>query len=205
MVREQILRRGIDDPDLVAAFLETPRHLYVDEALSQRAYGDSALPIGHGQTLSQPYIAARMIQLLAPRPGDKVLEIGTGSGYQAAILARLAGAVYTIERLEPLARRARGNWARAGARHVHLRLGDGTTGWPAEAPFAAIVVSAAAPAVPRTLVAQLAPGGRLVVPVGDAVSQAIRVVRRGPAGDLRVEAHDACAFVRLIGAEGFSE
>jgi protein-L-isoaspartate(D-aspartate) O-methyltransferase len=205
MVRDQILERGIDQEALLEAFLRTPRHLFVDEALAPRAYGDSALPIGHGQTISQPYIVARMIQLLAIEAGSRVLEVGTGSGYQAAILSRLAGAVYTIERIEPLARRARENWGRAGAGPIHLRVGDGSAGWPDAAPFAAIVVSAAAPAVPRALLAQLAPGGRVVAPVGSAVSQALRLVRRGPAGDLQVEEHDACAFVRLVGREGFSE
>ncbi len=204
MVRQQILERGIDDPDLLEAFLATPRHLFVDEALRDRAYSDASLPIGWGQTVSQPYIVARMLQLAAVRPGDKVLEVGTGSGYQAGVLARLAGAVYTLERLEPLARRAGENWARAGVAHVHLRVGDGTLGWPGEAPFAAIVVSAATPAVPRPLLAQLAPGGRLVVPVGSAVRQVVRCVRLEGAG-VRVEDFDPCSFVRLIGREGFAE
>ena len=205
MVRQQLVLRGIADPDLLEAFLRTPRHLFVDEALAPRAYGDSALPIGHGQTISQPYIVARMIALAAIDRGGKVLEVGTGSGYQTAILKHLASAVYTIERLEPLARRARENWGRAGVGPIHLRVGDGSAGWPEAAPFSAIVVSAAAPRVPRALLAQLMPGGRIVTPVGSAVSQSLRLVRRGTAGDLQVEEHDACAFVRLVGREGFSE
>ncbi|HEU4402063.1 MAG TPA: protein-L-isoaspartate(D-aspartate) O-methyltransferase [Candidatus Polarisedimenticolia bacterium] len=204
MVREQILGRGIDHPPLLEAFLATPRHLFVDEALSERAYSDGSLPIGWGQTISQPYIVARMLHLLGVRPGDKVLEIGTGSGYQAALLAHLTGAAWTVERLEPLARRARDNWLRAGVRHVNLRLGDGTLGWPSEAPFAAIIVGAAAPAPPKSLLAQVAPGGRLVVPIGDAVRQVVKVLKRTGTG-AQVEDGDACSFVRLIGREGFGE
>ncbi len=200
----QLRTRDIVDPRLLEAFLLTPRHLFVDEALAERAYGDGSLPIGCGQTISQPYIVAKMIQLLALQAGDKVLEIGTGSGYQAAILSRLAGAVYTVERLEPLARRARQNWLLAGVEQVRLRIGDGTIGWPSEAPFAAVLVSAAAPAVPAALLAQLRPGGRMVVPVGSAVRQTIKLLERTGMG-ARVEDHDPCAFVRLIGREGFSE
>ncbi len=204
MVRQQILGRGIDSPRLLEAFLTTPRHLFVDEALSERAYGDAPLPIGCGQTLSQPYIIARMIDLLAPDRSDRVLEIGTGSGYQAALLRQLAGAVYTVERLEPLARRARANWLRAGIPSVPLRVGDGTLGWPAEAPFTAILVSAAAPSVPRTLLSQLMPGGRMVIPVGDVARQVLRRLVRTPSG-ARAEEFDACSFVRLVGRQGFDE
>jgi protein-L-isoaspartate(D-aspartate) O-methyltransferase len=201
---QQLRARDIVDPRLLEAFLLTPRHLFVDEALAERAYGDGSLPIGCGQTISQPYIIAKMIQLLALEAGDKVLEIGTGSGYQAAILSRLAGAVYTVERLEPLARRARENWLRAGIKHVQLRVGDGTIGWPSEAPFAAILVSAAAPSVPAPLLAQLRPGGHMAVPVGSAVRQTIKLLQRTEMGALVVD-HDPCAFVRLIGRGGFSE
>ena len=202
MVRHQVLGRGIDEPRLLEALLATPRHLFVDEALGGRAYGEGALPIGSGQTLSQPYIVARMLQLLAPAPGERVLDIGTGSGYQAALLARLAGSILSVERVETLARRARDNWRRAGVSGILLRVGDGSLGWPAEAPFDAIVVAAAAPSVPRALLDQLAPGGRMVVPVGSAVRQVIkRVVRT--AGGAVVEDFDPCAFVRLIGRGGF--
>jgi protein-L-isoaspartate(D-aspartate) O-methyltransferase len=202
MVRHQVLDRGVDEPRLLEALLATPRHLFVDEALGGRAYGEGALPIGCGQTISQPYIVARMLQLLGPGRGERVLEVGTGSGYQAALLARLAGAVFTVERIEALARRARERLRRAGVGNVRLRVGDGSLGWPEEAPFDAIIVAAAAPAVPRALLDQLAPGGRMVVPVGDAVRQAIRRVTR-TGGGVTVEEFDPCSFVRLVGRQGF--
>jgi len=201
---EGLRRRGIDDARLLAAFDAVPRHLFVDEALAARAYGDGSLPIGHGQTLSQPFIVGRMLVRLGLRPGDKVLEVGTGSGYQAALLARLAGFAWTVERIPALAERARGNWMRAGVRDVRLRVGDGSQGWAAEAPFDAIVVAAAAPVVPPTLLLQLRPGGRMVLPVGGAFDQSVRVLERTEAG-ARVEEDEACRFVRLIGAEGFAE
>ena len=202
MVREQILDRGIDEPRLLEAFLAVPRHLFVDEALTARAYGDTALPIGAGQTLSQPYIVARMLQLAAPRPGQRVLEIGTGSGYQAAVLARLGAEVFTVERQALLGRRARENWARAGVIGIAQKVGDGTLGWAQDASFDAIVVSAAAPAVPAPLLRQLAPGGRMIVPVGSAVRQVLKRLTRTADG-ARVEDFDTCSFVRLIGRAGF--
>jgi protein-L-isoaspartate(D-aspartate) O-methyltransferase len=204
MVREQILGRGVDNPRLLEAFLWTRRHLFVDEALSERAYGDAPLPIGSGQTISQPYIIARMLGLLDIRAGQKILEVGTGSGYQAAILWRLGARVFTMERLPALARRARHNWARAGAGPIRQRIGDGTLGWPSEAPFCAILVSAAVPAVPESLLAQLVQGGRMVIPVGSAVRQSLRRLRRTEGG-AAVEEFDPCSFVRLIGREGFDE
>jgi protein-L-isoaspartate(D-aspartate) O-methyltransferase len=202
MVREQILLRGLDDPPLLEAFLAVPRHLYVDEALAARAYADSSVPIGCGQTLSQPYVIARMIHLLGIDRRDRVLEIGTGSGYEAALLARLAGSVHTVERLESLATRARGNWERAGAEGIRIRTADGSLGWPEEAPFTAILVGAASPSVPPTLLGQLAPGGRMVIPVGSAVRQVLKRLVRTERG-ARVEDHDPCSFVRLVGREGF--
>ncbi len=202
MVQQQVLGRSIDNPRLLEAFLSTPRHLFVDEALSERAYGDTALPIGWGQTISQPYIVARMIDLLAVAPGDKVLEIGTGSGYQAALLARLGASVYTMERIEGLAERAARNWEGAGIAGIAMRVADGSLGWPEAAPFQAILVSAAAPACPRPLLEQLAMHGRMVVPVGTAVQQVVKVIRR-TTGGASVEDHDPCTFVRLIGKEGF--
>jgi protein-L-isoaspartate(D-aspartate) O-methyltransferase len=204
MVQQQLLHRGIEEARILEAFLAVPRHLFVDEALAERAYSDVALPIGLGQTMSQPYIVGRMIQLLRPQPGEAVLEIGTGSGYQAALLKRLVGRVSTIERLPALARRAAENWRRAGATGIGLRVGDGTIGWQEEAPFNGIIVAAAAPSVPRALLEQLAPGGRLVAPVGDAVEQRLRLVERSADGT-RVSEHEACAFVRCIGREGFAE
>ena len=201
---EDLARRGISDPLLLQAFATVPRHLFVDEALAGRAYGDGSLPIGHGQTLSQPYIVARMIAMLDLRPGAKVLEIGTGSGYQSALLSLLAGAVYTIERVGAILDRALDNLRRAGIGHVTPRLGDGTLGWPSEAPFAAILVSAASPSVPAPLLSQLEPGGRLVIPVGGAFGQTLRRLRRTEAG-AQVEEGETCRFVRLIGAAGFAE
>ena len=183
---------------------DVPRHLFVDEALRARAYGDGALPIGCGQTLSQPLVIARMIERLRVAPGERVLEIGTGSGYQAAVLARLGFDVLTIERLEPLLARARENWDSAGVRGVRARLGDGSLGWPEEGPFAGILVSAAAPRVPQALLEQLAPGRRLVVPVGSAFRQTVRTLVRTAAG-AEVEDGEECRFVRLIGTNGFAE
>lgn len=204
MVREQVLARGIDNPRLLEALLWAPRHLFVDEALSERAYGHTALPIGCGQTLTQPYLMARMIDLLDIQPGQAVLEVGTGSGYQAAVLWRLGARVFTIERIAALAERARDHWARAGAGPIRLATSDGSVGWSSEAPFSAILVSAAAPSVPRALLAQLVPGGRMAIPVGSAVRQSLRLLRR-TAGGASVEEFDPCSFVRLIGREGFDE
>ncbi|MCZ6697048.1 MAG: protein-L-isoaspartate(D-aspartate) O-methyltransferase [Acidobacteria bacterium] len=204
MVRQQILGRGIESPRILEAFLSTPRHCFVDEALSERAYGDGPLPIGCGQTLSGPYIVARMISLLAPERSDRVLEIGTGSGYQAALLDKLAGSVYTLERLEPLAKRAQENWKRAGCDPIALRVADGSLGWPTEAPFTAILVSAATPSVPRALLRQLVPGGRMVIPVGDVARQILKRLVRTDTG-AQVEEFDACSFVRLVGQQGFDE
>ena len=200
---ERLRGLGIEDERLLAAFGGTPRHLFVDEALRARAYGDGALPIGCGQTLSQPSIIARMLEALAIRTGDKVLEVGTGSGYQAALLGRLTGTVVTIERVEALAARAQENWRAAGVRAARLRVGDGTLGWPEEAPFDAIVVGAASPVVPPSLLRQLAPGGRMAIPVGAADGQTLRHLVRTESG-AQVTEGDRCRFVRLVGAEGFS-
>ena len=202
MVREQILRRGIDEPRLLEAFLSVPRHAFVDEALSARAYGDSALPIGAGQTLSQPYIVARMVQLGAPQPGQRVLEIGTGSGYQAAILARLGAEVFTVERHAILGRRAAENWERAGVSGITQKIADGTLGWARHSPFDVILVGAAAPAVPMPLLRQLSTTGRMIVPVGSAVRQILKRLTRTDDG-AQVEDFDSCSFVRLIGRAGF--
>ncbi|HYV19253.1 MAG TPA: protein-L-isoaspartate(D-aspartate) O-methyltransferase [Verrucomicrobiae bacterium] len=201
---DRLRAQGIPDGPILTAFGEVPRHLFVDEALSARAYGDEALPLGCGQTLSHPAIVARMIGRLGIEAGDRVLEVGTGSGYEAAILRRLGCEVFTVERLEPLLERARANWERAGIAGVNARAGDGSAGWPEEAPFAGIVVSAAAPRVPRTLLDQLPVGRRLVVPVGSAFQQKVRTLVRTEAG-AEVEDGEDCRFVRLIGAHGFAE
>jgi len=166
MVESQIMARHVEEPRVLAAMEKVPRHLFVPETYRAQAYEDYPLPIGENQTISQPYIVALMTSLLDLKGGEKVLEIGTGSGYQAAVLAEIAGDVYTMEILEPLADRARATLSSLGYRNVHLRQGDGFAGWPEEAPFDAIVVTAAPPEVPRPLLDQLKVGGRLVIPVG---------------------------------------
>jgi len=204
MVERQILPRGITDERVLAVMADLPRHLFVEEALQGKAYSDNALPIGARQTISQPYIVAVMSQLLKVGPADRVLEIGTGSGYQTALLAGLAGSVYTVERLRPLSMKARQILRQLGIDNVHFRVGDGTAGWPEEAPFTRIVVTAGAPAVPAPLLAQLETGGRLVIPVGDEKQQVLQVVIRGPSG-FRTERYDECVFVKLIGQEGWHD
>ncbi|MBI3132391.1 MAG: protein-L-isoaspartate(D-aspartate) O-methyltransferase [Acidobacteria bacterium] len=166
MVREQLLPRGISHPGVLAAMGRVPRHAFVPEALRSQAYGDHPLPIGLGQTISQPFIVAFMTQALEPRPSDRVLEIGTGSGYQAAVLSTLVAQVYSMELLEPLARRAEGDLRRLGFRNVRVRCGDGYKGWPEEAPFDTIIVTCAPEQVPQPLIDQLKEGGRMIIPVG---------------------------------------
>ncbi len=204
MIERQIAPRGVTDPRVLEAMARIPREIFVEEALRERAYSDSALPIGQGQTISQPYIAARMTELLAPERDHRVLEIGTGTGYQTALLALLAGEVFTVERIAALAERASGNLIRLGFRNVQLHIGDGSLGWPERAPFDRILVAAAAPEVPRSLASQLAPGGRMVLPVGDQSTQVLTVLVARPDG-LERKAHEGCVFVRLIGREGWPE
>jgi protein-L-isoaspartate(D-aspartate) O-methyltransferase len=197
MVARQIVARGVADPAVVRAMGVVPRHEFVPEAVRAQAYDDRPLPIGHRQTISQPYVVALMTELAAVRPGDRVLEIGTGSGYQAAVLAELGARVYSIEIVEPLARRASATLQRLGYGRVRVRHGDGYRGWPDAAPFAAIVVTAAPPEVPPALVAQLAPGGRLVIPVGTA-EQELRVLVKTPAG-VETRAVVPVLFVPMVG------
>jgi protein-L-isoaspartate(D-aspartate) O-methyltransferase len=168
MVERQLAARDIDDERVLEAMRRVPRHELVPAALRDEAYGDHPLPIGHGQTISQPYIVAFMTQALQPRAEDRVLEVGTGSGYQAAVLAELVREVYTIEIVAPLGERARVDLARLGYDSVHVRIGDGYAGWPEQAPFDAIIVTCAPDAVPQPLVDQLREGGRMIIPVGDA-------------------------------------
>jgi protein-L-isoaspartate(D-aspartate) O-methyltransferase len=168
MVREQIEERGVRDPRVLAALRKVPRHAFVERQHWDDAYSDHPLPIGHGQTISQPYIVAAMSELAEVGPDERVLEVGTGSGYQAAVLAELAAEVYTIEIVEPLATRAAATLTRLGYAKVHVRHGDGFRGWPEAAPFHAIVVTAAPERVPPPLLEQLAPGGKLVIPVGES-------------------------------------
>ncbi len=180
---EQIRARGVTDTAVLAALDAVPRHLFVPEAERNKSYQDCPLPIGDGQTISQPYMVALMTSLLELRPGARVLEIGTGSGYQAAVLSRVAAEVYTMEIRKPLAERARHTLANLGFRNVHLRVGDGFQGWPDEAPFDGIIVTAAPPSVPDPLLRQLKTGGRLVIPVGSRTSlQSLLVLTRRPDG-----------------------
>ena len=197
-------RRGIGDDRVLAAIAAVPRELFVPEELRPRAYDDRALPIGHGQTISQPFMVATICAALELGPDARVLDVGTGSGYQAAVLAEIAAEVVTIERVPELADRARETLARAGYDGVEVRVGDGTLGVPERAPFDGIAVAAAAPAVPVTLYNQLAIGGRIVVPVGSLRDQWLEVVAREPHGP-KVVRSVPCRFVPLVGAAGFDE
>ncbi len=203
MVEEQLAGRDIRDKRVLDAMGRVPRELFVPEELRERAYDDAALPIGSGQTISQPAMVALICELLALRGDERVLDVGAGSGYQAAVLAELAAEVHTIERLEEIAAQARENLAAAGyAERVIVHVGDGTLGDPEHAPFAAIAVAAAAPEPPRPLYDQLEPDGRLVVPVGSRYDQLLELVVRGPQGPT-VARSVPCRFVPLLGREGF--
>ena len=202
MVDEQLRARGIADERVLAAMGRVPRELFVPEAYRARAYDDAALPIGEGQTISQPYMVARICEELGLQGGERVLDVGTGSGYQAAVLAELAGEVHTIERLASLAERARAALEAAGYGGVEVHVGDGTLGDPEHAPFAAIAVAAAAPEVPPSLYEQLEPGGRLVLPVGGRQGQELQLVVRSPGGPAVLRSVP-CRFVPLVGQEGF--
>jgi protein-L-isoaspartate(D-aspartate) O-methyltransferase len=179
MVADQIAARGVSDPTTLAAMRRVPRHLFVPAASQAEAYEDHPLPIGHGQTISQPYIVAFMTEALHLRGGERVFEVGTGSGYQAAVLATIAARVYSIEIVAPLAAEAKERLERLGYRNVEVRAGDGYQGWPEAAPFDAIVVTASAPRIPAPLKEQLKDGGRLVIPVGDESQELVVVTRRG--------------------------
>jgi protein-L-isoaspartate(D-aspartate) O-methyltransferase len=203
MVESQIKRRGIADPRVLKAMRTAPRHRFVPKQLWDQAYNDYPLPIGEDQTISQPYIVAMMTEALELIGTEKVLEIGAGSGYQAAILGELAQEVYTIERIASLAHSAEQVLKSLGYQNVHVIVADGTLGWPLEAPYDAIMVTAGAPQVPQPLVEQLALGGRLVIPVGDRYSQNLTRIRRTYQGDLQTEYLGGCRFVKLIGAHGW--
>jgi protein-L-isoaspartate(D-aspartate) O-methyltransferase len=204
MVDAQLRGRDIVDERVLRAMEVVPRELFVDEPERPRAYDDAALPIGEGQTISQPYMVARICEALKLSGDERVLDVGTGSGYQAAVLAELAEHVHTIERLPDLAERARERLAAAGYDNVDVHVGDGTLGLPNHAPFDAIAVAAAAPGFPQTLYEQLKPRGRLVVPVGGARGQRLEVAVRSPEGPAVVHSVP-CRFVPLVGAEGFRE
>ncbi len=216
---EGLRARGIRDLAVLKAFAETPRHLFLPAALRHRAYEDTALPIGQGQTISQPLTQARYLEALGLRGRERVLEIGTGSGYQTALLGALADQVFSVERVETLARRAQAAWRLAGVTNVSVLLGDGTLGWAAYAPYDAILVAAGGPEVPPPLVAQLAPRGRLLIPLGARGAQTLTLVERlapkdgagtpgspgapGPGIEVRYTALGAARFVPLVGEHGF--
>ena len=199
--RERLVQRlretGIRDTAVLEAIGKLPRHLFMDEALASRAYEDTALPIGHGQTISQPYIVARMTELLLADGARRVLEIGTGSGYQTAVLCALTQEVYSVERIEPLHKSARRCLQELGYRNFRLKLSDGSDGWPEYAPYDAILVTAAAAEVPTALLAQLAPAGRLLIPVGNVARQELLSIRQTADGIVR-EQIELVNFVPLI-------
>ena len=202
MVSKQIASRGITDLNVLKAMSKVPRHLFVSEALMDQAYGDFPLPIGEQQTISQPYIVAEMTQALQLKKEDRVLEIGTGSGYQAAIMAEIVFRVYTIERIRPLFIKARKLFDELHYHNIVTKYSDGTTGWEDESPFDAIMVTAGAPAIPEALVNQLAIGGRMVIPVGTQYSQdLIRLTR--DENDVHKTSLGGCRFVKLVGEHGW--
>lgn len=206
MVKTQLLDRGIRDPRVLDAFASVPRHEFVPTPKQAEAYADAPLEVGHGQTISQPYVVALTVEALRLHGPERVLEIGTGSGYAAAILGHLCHAVYTVERLKPLATAARERLSRLGFHNVHVRHGDGSLGWPEEAPFDAIVVSAAGPQVPQALLEQLAPHGRLLMPVGTLDGrQELMCISKWSDDSVRSQSLGGVRFVPLIGEQGFPE
>lgn len=204
MVRDQLMPRGINDPRVLAAMRKVPRHRFMEEALWGEAYGDYPVPIGERQTISQPYIVALMTQALELKGQEKVLEIGTGSGYQAAILAELSRKVYSIERIRSLFLRARKIFDELKYFNIVLKVYDGTLGWPEESPFDAIIVTAASPDIPAPLLEQLAPKGRMVIPVGDRYSQTLKKITRTDEG-FEEEDLGGVRFVSLIGEHGWKD
>ncbi|MCS6937201.1 MAG: protein-L-isoaspartate(D-aspartate) O-methyltransferase [Candidatus Bipolaricaulota bacterium] len=201
---QHLAAQGITDKNVLHAMQRIPRHLFVANSLWDQAYADHPLPIEQNQTISQPYIVALMTQALQLQKSDRVLEIGTGSGYQTAILAELAGQVYTIERFPQLSQKAQRLLREAGYTNIRYRVGDGSLGWPEEAPFDKIIVTAAAPEVPSSLLAQLADPGRMVIPVGGRQVQTLLLIRRENQ-ELFKEELCACSFLPLVGKEGWPE
>lgn len=204
MIDSQLLPRGIRDTRLIDAMRRVPRHLFMDESLWYKAYDDMALPVGEGQTISQPYMVAVMTELLGLSGSEKTLEIGTGSGYQAAILAELSSEVYSIERIKSLSEKAGKTLESLGYVNIHLKVGDGTLGWPEAAPFDRILITAGAPEIPQTLIEQLSEGGTIIAPVGDRFSQQLMKVTKQK-GRLSKEYQTPCVFVPLVGKFGWKE
>ena len=202
MVRSQLLDRGVNDPRVIQAMRKVPRHLFVEPALVNRAYDDDPLPIGGKQTISQPYIVGYMLQALKLTGTERVLEIGTGSAYQTALLAELCANVFSVEKLRELAVQARTRLDELSCYNVAIHMGDGTLGWSEHAPYDAIVVAAGAPKVPEPLAQQLAPGGRLIIPIGDHQSQTLKLTYRTPTG-LEETDLGGCRFVKLLGRYGW--
>lgn len=205
MIREMIAARGIKDERVLTAFRKVPRHLFVKDHLRAQAYGDHALPIGSAQTISQPYIVARMTEMLEVGPTHSVLEIGTGSGYQTAILAQLARRVYSLERIAELAREAIPRMRQLGLDNVKIQVFDGTVGWSEWAPYDRILVTAGAPKVPEPLLEQLAPGGVLLIPEGQLKEQRLVAYRKSARGGIRRIEGEEVAFVPLLGRHGWKE
>ncbi|MBI4012385.1 MAG: protein-L-isoaspartate(D-aspartate) O-methyltransferase [Candidatus Rokubacteria bacterium] len=206
MVDTQLAARGIRDPVVLDAMRTVPREAFLPDTLAECAYDDGPLPIGEGQTISQPYVVAFMIEAVSPRPGDRALEIGTGSGYSAAVLASVVAEVYSVERMSTLADAAARRLADLGYRNVHVRCGDGSLGWPEHAPYDVIIVTAGGPRIPPALLEQLAAGGRLVMPVGgDRYFQWLVRVRRHADGTVIEEQLEPVAFVPLVGVQGWPE
>ncbi|MCX5720376.1 MAG: protein-L-isoaspartate(D-aspartate) O-methyltransferase [Nitrospirae bacterium] len=202
MVNTQLISRGIKDERVLNAMRKVPRHLFVDESIQYKAYDDMALPIGEGQTISQPYMVAIMTELLELKGSEKVLEIGTGSGYQGAILSKLSREVYTIERVDVLAQKAGERFRSLGYTNIHVKAGDGTLGWPEEAPFDRIMITAATPKIPDVLMEQLSEEGIIIAPVGERFSQQL-LKRTKSMGQYSDEYHTPCIFVPLIGKYGW--
>jgi protein-L-isoaspartate(D-aspartate) O-methyltransferase len=205
MVETQLLTRGIKDPRVIAAMRKVPRHLFLDEALWPEAYEDHPVPIGEKQTISQPFIVAIMTETLKLSGKEKILEIGTGSGYQAAILGELAEQVYSIERLPAIAKRARRILDELKYSNIVITIGDGTLGWKEHSPYHGIIVTAASPYPPKTLLDQLKIGGRLIIPIGDEFTQDLTLYVRESEADFSKESYGGCRFVKLIGEQGWRE
>jgi len=202
MVRTQLVPRGIKDERVLAAMRKVPRHLFVDVSKHYQAYEDTALSIGEGQTISQPYMVAAMTELLEIKGGERVLEIGTGSGYQAAVLSELAREVFSIERVAGLAQRAEERLRSLGYANIRIKVGDGTLGWPEEAPFERVIITAGTPKIPEPVMEQLSDNGILVAPVGERFSQQLIRIRKHQ-GKTTQEYHTPCVFVPLIGRYGW--